>query len=151
DASGQLTSPVGTAMADLPCEPRAAAVLLAALAAGCAEHAITVVAMTSVQHVCVGWRTGASKQAAAAADDAMRQFVVREGDHLSWLNVYRAFEEHGRNAAWAKEHFLNPAALQRAAEIRNQLRHALVALVARERRRRGEGTGAGGSGGGEGA
>jgi HrpA-like RNA helicase len=72
DAQARLTRPVGAALADLPAEPRPAAMLLAALASGCAEQAITVAAMTAVQGIFLGWRPGAPKKEQLACDDAVR-------------------------------------------------------------------------------
>ena len=138
DGGCKLTVPVGLALADLPVDPRTGAMLLAALRYGCAEQVVTIAAMTQqgAQNVWIGWRPAASKQLAVATDLAAAAFAVKEGDHMTLLNVYRGYEASGRSAAWCKEHCLAPAALQRASEIRAQLRAALSALVARERARR---------------
>ena len=129
DARGALTTPVGRAMADLPVDPRTAAFLLASLGSGCAEHAITIAAMVSATgqgggggSVFVGWRAGAGRTQAQASDAAALQFAVREGDHLTLLNIYRAYEVAGRSKQWCQQHCVSPAAMQRATEVRAQLR-----------------------------
>jgi HrpA-like RNA helicase len=127
--------------ADLPTDPRTSAFLLAALASGCAEHAITIAAMTSITGgqgggIFVGWRAGAGRTVAQASDAAARQFAVKEGDHLTLLNVYRAFEIAGRSREWCVAHCVSHSSMMRATEVRSQLRGSLSALITRERVRR---------------
>jgi ATP-dependent RNA helicase DDX35 len=52
---------------------------------------------------------------------ARRKFEVEEGDLLTLLNIYIAFERANRSKAWCGAHFLRYKALQRAAELRDQL------------------------------
>lgn len=50
---------------------------------------------------------------------------MEEGDHLTLLNVYRAFHANDKNARWCHENLLNYKGLLRAVEIHNQLLHYL--------------------------
>lgn len=43
------------------------------------------------------------------------------GDLLTYLNVWHAWEEHGRSPKWAHRNSLNHKALLRAADIRVQI------------------------------
>ena len=52
---------------------------------------------------------------------ARRKFEVEEGDLLTALNIFIAFEKNGRNRAWCGAHSLRFKALKRAAELREQL------------------------------
>ena len=52
---------------------------------------------------------------------ARRKFEVEEGDLLTLLNIFIAYEKSGRNKAWCGAHFLRFKALKRAAELREQL------------------------------
>ena len=52
---------------------------------------------------------------------ARRKFEVEEGDLLTILNIFLAFEKSGRSKAWCGAHFLRFKALKRAAELREQL------------------------------
>jgi hypothetical protein len=44
---------------------------------------------------------------------------------VSYLNVWKAWQDSGRNGKWAHRHFLNQRTLLRAADIRSQLCHHL--------------------------
>lgn len=50
------------------------------------------------------------------------RFAVAEGDLISYLNVWRAWEESGRSKKWAVAHRVMHRNLLRAADIRNQAR-----------------------------
>lgn len=51
-----------------------------------------------------------------------RKFTTEEGDHLTLLNVFLAFQQNGRSSAkWCAQHRLNFKALSRAVSIRQQL------------------------------
>jgi hypothetical protein len=84
--------------------------LLAALAAGCAEQAATIAAMAAhADGLWAGGGGGGGRALAAAAG-----FAVKEGDHLTLLNVYRTFEVAGRSPAWCAQHGLVVAAAEAA-------------------------------------
>jgi HrpA-like RNA helicase len=53
---------------------------------------------------------------------------VAAGDLLTYLNVWRAWEEHHRSSKWAHRNSLNQKALLRAADVRQQLLGRLRAL-----------------------
>lgn len=53
---------------------------------------------------------------------------MAEGDLLSLLNVWRAFDANGRDPQWCNENFIELRPLQRAAKIRKHLRRALKRL-----------------------
>lgn len=50
---------------------------------------------------------------------------MAEGDLITYLNVWRAWEASGRSGKWAAGHFLNHRTLLRAADIRSQLHKQL--------------------------
>ncbi len=52
---------------------------------------------------------------------ARRKFEVEEGDLITALNIFIAFEKSSRSRAWCGAHFLRFKALKRAAELREQL------------------------------
>lgn len=53
--------------------------------------------------------------------EAMEEFAVTEGDHITYLNVFNSFESADGSAEWCEENCLNYRALVRAKEIRQQL------------------------------
>jgi len=123
---GALT-PLGAAMARLPVEPAHGRVLLAALASGCTPDALAVVAMASTDAVFVDPRGPAERTKAA---DRRRRCASPEGDHVTWLNVFRAYTslEPARRAAWCSDFYLSSRALRKAVDIHDQLEGHLKAL-----------------------
>lgn len=88
-ASGSFRlTPTGRTMAALPLEPLYSSLLLAAAKRGAGAEATAIVALLSVESV---WTSpGRDKQ--GALDAARRKFTSLEGDHVTLLNVFRAFE-----------------------------------------------------------
>ncbi|XP_043283475.1 probable ATP-dependent RNA helicase DHX35 isoform X2 [Venturia canescens] len=115
---GELTTPLGMTMAEMPLEPVLAKCLIVSGEMECSEEISTILAMLQVQNVLV--RPGGG-QAAMKARVAHRKFEVAEGDLFTLLNIYSAFEKN-KTPAWCQQHFLNHKALKRAMEIRTQMR-----------------------------
>lgn len=67
------------------------------------------------------------KEAAVAAH---HQFYSKLGDHITGLNLYRAYEGLPRKQqlAWCQEHFVSARSLQKAVDIFKQLHQQLVQL-----------------------
>lgn len=116
DDNGNLTSPVGLRMAEFPLTPMFAKMLLASGEFGCSEEAVTIAAMSQIQNVFVS-PTGQKH----TADRIRKKFSVEEGDHISLVNVYRAFVKYEKSSKWCHENLLNFKGLMRAVEIREQL------------------------------
>lgn len=114
DTDARLSRPLGVRMAELPLDPVLARMLLAAAEAGCAQEGATVVAMLSVQSV---WAPGDRR----ALDAAKARFAAAEGDLVTFLNVWKAWEESNRNKRWAVENFVSHRSMLRASDIRTQL------------------------------
>lgn len=52
---------------------------------------------------------------------ARRHYAVKEGDHLTLLNVYAGFEAAKRNAQWSAARLVNHRSMRNACETRKQL------------------------------
>lgn len=52
----------------------------------------------------------------------VHRFAVAEGDLVTYLNVWRGWEESGRSKKWAIENHVMHRSMLRAADIRNQVR-----------------------------
>lgn len=115
DDSGYLTR-LGKRMSEFPMEPALAKTLIASVDFGCTEEVLTIVAMLSVQ--LVFYRP---KDKQTVADQRKQRFHSVHGDHLTLLNVYRAWELNGRSVAWCKENFIHDRSLRRAYDVRRQL------------------------------
>ena len=61
---------------------------------------------------------------------AHQQFHSKLGDHITGLNLYRAYEGIPRKQqhAWCQEHFVSVRSLHKAVEIFQQLHQQLVQL-----------------------
>jgi ATP-dependent RNA helicase DDX35 len=91
DDSGRLTDPLGTRLAEFPTDPQLAKAILSSAQMGCISEMLAITSMLSVQNVFVVAQPGSASH--STVDKAKRQFGVREGDHLTLLNLFRAFEE----------------------------------------------------------
>jgi len=79
--------------------------------------------MLSVQGVFLG-----NTRSVRGRIDAVRaRYAVKEGDHLTLLNVYNDYVSHGSSGSWCAQHGLNAKAISRASEVRAQLRTLLRA------------------------
>ena len=130
----------GRMISELPLDACAAKMLLAGLAFGCAEEALTVAAMTSIrdpfatslsQRQMDGAESTSRHARRVAADAAVLEFAAREGDHLTLVNAYSAWDEAGRSSSWCSSHALHHRLLRRAAAIRAQLARALGRVARR--------------------
>ena len=116
DDNCQLTTPLGLQMAEFPLHPMYAKMILCSADFECTDEIITIAAMMQIQNVFVT----PSKQK-VGSNKAKRLFSVEEGDHVTMLNVFRAFERYKKSSKWCHEHFLNYKGLCRAVEIHSQL------------------------------
>jgi pre-mRNA-splicing factor ATP-dependent RNA helicase DHX38/PRP16 len=82
----------------------------------CGEEMLTIVSMLSVPSVFYR-----PKERQEESDQAREKFFVAESDHLTLLHVYTQWKSNGYSDRWCIQHFLQPKALRRAKEIRNQL------------------------------
>eukprot|EP01135_Chromosphaera_perkinsii_P008563 Nk52_evm5s1401 gene=Nk52_evmTU5s1401 len=114
DSEGNLTAPLGLRMAELPLEPMFAKMLLSSGNFECSDDIATIAAMLQIQSVFIDSK-------AARASRSKDLFSVKEGDHLTYLNVYRAFIKNGKSSKWCLENFLNYNSLKRVDSVRRQL------------------------------
>ena len=71
------------------------------------------------------WKRPRNREFSSEAERCHVRFALSEGDLLTLLNVWRAYDMNGRDVQWCNENFIDHRPLQRAAKIRNQLRKAL--------------------------
>lgn len=124
DSSAKLTSPLGTAMAEVPLEPNLARALITASKSKCLTSLLTIAAMLSVPSISSHPRGMERK-----ADAMRRKFAVKEGDHLTLLNIYNAFVATNYDSKWCHNHYFNFRALARAVDIRKQLKRTFRRLA----------------------
>lgn len=122
DDYAKLTRPLGLRMAELAVEPMMAKTLLSAPSFGCLSEILTIAAMTSLGGNIWVQHEGEKKK----MEHARWKFAAEEGDHLTLLNVYRAFVTKGRRESrFCRENLLNFKLMERAVSIRAQLKRYL--------------------------
>jgi len=120
DKNAHLTNPTGVRMAELPLPPMLGRAVLASGDLGCSEEVLTVAAMMQIETVFVS-----SSKDKASSEREKRRFSASEGDHVTLLNVFLAFERSGRSSKWCRQHHVNYRGLCRAVELRDQLQRML--------------------------
>ncbi|KAJ1517154.1 DEAH-box ATP-dependent RNA helicase prp22 [Coelomomyces lativittatus] len=115
DEEGLLTR-IGRKMAEFPLEPPLAKMLLLSVELGCSDEILTLVAMLSVQNVFYR-----PKEKQALADQKKAKFHHPEGDHLTLLQVYQAWERSQYSNAWCYENYIQARSMRRAMDIRKQM------------------------------
>ena len=129
DDDGLLTR-LGRLMAEFPLEPPLAKMLIVSAQLMCSDEMLTIVSMLSVQNVF--YRPKDKQQ---LADRKKAKFNQSEGDHLTLLAVYNAWQKNKFSSAWCYDNFVQMRTLKRAQDIRKQLlavmdRHRLVVVSA---------------------
>jgi len=115
DEEGLLTR-LGRKMAEFPLEPSLSKMLILSVDLGCSEEILTITAMLSVENPFYRPR---DKQ--AQADMKKAKFHQAEGDHLTLLAVYKAWEAAKCSNPWCFENFVQARSMKRAQDVRKQL------------------------------
>ncbi|KAJ7997354.1 hypothetical protein DPEC_G00228110 [Dallia pectoralis] len=118
-----VLTPLGKKMASFPLEPRYAKTILLSPDFQCSEEVLTVVSLLSVDTVL--YNPPARREECLAA---RRKFTTSEGDHLTLLNIYRAFKKVNANKEWCRENFVNSRNMSMVGEVRSQLRDICLKL-----------------------
>lgn len=117
DDEGEMTQ-LGTCMSELPIDPQLAKMLIASSDYECNDEILSIVACLSVPQIFMR-----PKEAAKEADEKKDLFAHQDGDHLTFLNVYTAYQavpDHEKSKfCW--DHFLNERSLLSASNVRRQL------------------------------
>ena len=115
DDQGALTA-LGRRMVEFPLDPPLAKMLLYAEKLGCTQEVLVVTAMLSVPTVFFR-----PKGREDESDAVREKFLVPESDHLTMLNVYEQWQQHGFSSQWCSDHYIHPKAMQKAREVHAQL------------------------------
>lgn len=111
----------GRKMANLPVEPSYAAALIASFERGCSGAVLSLVSLISARDAVLVNASGAQRDKANAA---RHKFSHRSGDHLTLLNILKAFEETevDQRKAWCRENFVQFRGMQQVLDTRRQLK-----------------------------
>lgn len=108
-----------------PLDPEYSRILIASFDLGCPSEIIDVLSLFNAGIV---WVDRSSDRDAAAT--ARAKFVHRDGDHLTAMNVLRAYvalkdqdqKSNVKIGRWCKENFVNHKTMVAAVKVRDQLR-----------------------------
>ncbi|RPD54669.1 P-loop containing nucleoside triphosphate hydrolase protein [Lentinus tigrinus ALCF2SS1-7] len=123
DHTKSLT-PLGRQMAAFPLEPPLARALVASAELGCTSEILTILSVLSASSKLFVDTHDAREEAA----DARKKFRHASGDHMTVLNVVKAYEDVSQSESkkartdWCRRMFVNERCLAEAANIRAQLR-----------------------------
>src|SRR5713226_9621557 len=127
DEANELTE-IGRQLARLPVDPRIGRMVLAAKSENALREVLVVAAALSVQDP--RQRPG---ERAAAADEAQKQFNDERSDFLSWLKLWKFFEEalaHMKSSRKlheaCREHFLSFNRMREWRDIHGQLKELVA-------------------------
>ncbi|KAL9671491.1 hypothetical protein QQ045_009059 [Rhodiola kirilowii] len=123
DEDAKLTSPIGFQVAEIPMDPMVAKMIISSNELGCSDEIITIAAVLSIQSI---WASvwGSQKQ----LDEAKLRFAAAEGDHVTFLNVYKGFLQSSKSSQWCQRNFVNYHAMKKVIEVRDQLKRVALRL-----------------------
>ena len=123
DDEGILTR-LGRRIADFPLDSSLAKVLIVASDLSCSDEILSIIAMLNLPNI---FHRRKDKQ--TQADQKKSQFHHPSGDHLTLLNIYNAWQQHGYSNTWCFENYILARSMQQARDVRAQL----AGLMARYR------------------
>ncbi|KAI9502287.1 ATP-dependent RNA helicase DHX8 [Coemansia spiralis] len=115
DDKGELTK-LGRWMSEFPLEPSYSKVVYASQKAHCTREAIDIVSLLSVDSL---FFIPADKREESNA--AQMTFRSADGDHLTYLNLLRAYVKVNGDKEWCQEHFVNRRNMRHVLDVRQQL------------------------------
>jgi HrpA-like RNA helicase len=108
DDSGNVSEPLGRQCSMFPLDPMFSKAILCSAKFGCTEEILTIVAMLSADAVFVTPKAQRDKAMAAK-----KRFGSYEGDHITYLNVFRGYQEAKKSNEWCKANFINAKSMKK--------------------------------------
>ncbi|MCL4128157.1 UNVERIFIED_CONTAM: hypothetical protein GTU68_036888 [Idotea baltica] len=116
-----VLSEMGRKMSLFPLEPQYAKLLINGTSYSCSEEILTLIAILSSESI---YATPSEKR--DEARERREKFKSAEGDHITFLNIYKAFSHSTNKKVWCRKNFLNFRNLSYAADVRRQLEELCV-------------------------
>ncbi|KAJ1752258.1 ATP-dependent RNA helicase [Coemansia sp. RSA 1821] len=122
DDKGELTQ-LGRWMSEFPLEPTYSKVIYASQKLGCTREVIDIVSLLSVDSL---FYIPADKREESNA--AQMTFRSKDGDHLTYLNLLRAYTKVNGDRDWCREHYVNRRNMRHVLDVREQLNRLCTRL-----------------------
>ena len=103
-------------MLTFPLEARFSKILVTSLECGCTEEILTIISLLYVESV---FFVPAIRN--ETFQDVTKKFKSSEGDHLTFLNVFRSYNAAKGNGEWCRENFVHRRNMEIAKDVRKQL------------------------------
>lgn len=111
-----IISSIGSRMVNIPLDPNLAKMMIASIDLKCTDEIITIIGMMGLTNI---FKRPKAKQ--YEADRAKGEFESKVSDLITYLNVYKAWEENGYSKQWCFKNFVNETGLNEAREVRKLL------------------------------
>lgn len=112
----------GAQMADSHLPVMLARAVVAGSELGCIHEMLSIAGMVLAGGIDAAYFDPSGKDERAVARAEHEKFQVKEGDHLTLLNIYESFTSKGNSTTkWTRERYLNYRTLLRAQGIRTQV------------------------------
>lgn len=116
DAESRLTE-LGAKLVQLPVSPYSARAIIEGYNIGCHDEVCTICAVLEAGSPLFY----TPKEEMKAAETSIKSFWDHEGDHITILNTYKAWEQSGESSQWCQENHVQYRTLKKAQAIRDQL------------------------------
>ncbi|KAI8874364.1 P-loop containing nucleoside triphosphate hydrolase protein [Ramicandelaber brevisporus] len=120
--SGRINE-LGLWMSEFPLEPPLAKVIYTSRELKCTAEVIDIISLLSVDTL---FFSPPDKRDQSA--DIRRQFVSRDGDHLTFRNMLLAYLAANGDPQWCRDHFVNGRGMRHVMDVRKQLRQHCTRL-----------------------
>ncbi|KYQ88588.1 DEAD/DEAH box helicase [Tieghemostelium lacteum] len=110
DDNGKLTE-TGGILSEFPLDPQLSKVLLTSQRFHCTFECLIIVSMLSLQ----------SNLYDIQSHSHRKDVLIRQGDHLTLLNIFQQFQQSNYSKSWCKSRQINYKSMTMALKIKNQL------------------------------
>ena len=119
-STGKLTE-FGKELCKYPLEPQYSKSLIMSKYLKCQSELLTIVSMLSTENI---WKrvTRQNFMEYERLQEKMKEIIRPEGDHYTYLQIYKLWENHNFSSYFAKDNFFNLRALKQTKNIRQQIK-----------------------------
>ncbi|EGC33619.1 hypothetical protein DICPUDRAFT_80605 [Dictyostelium purpureum] len=116
-------SELGKKMALFPLDPMYSKALIKSAEFDCLEEVLIIISMLSVESIFF-----TPKDKKKEVEDVKKIFFSPEGDHITFLNVFREYQKVNGNNQWCFDHFINTKSMAKVVNVFEQLVKYCISL-----------------------